>query len=334
MSAVAAETLLAFDIGAKFHEFVHDTQGRCEAGQLRNEMGAMRTFLKGLLQDGRRLRVIMEATGIYFLDLALLAHELDAEVVVINPKAAHNFAKALGRRSKTDVLDARMLLEFLRRMPLNRWEPPARECLQLRQIGRYLVQLTDETTAAKNRLHALESTGETPRFLRDDLRRSIRSLEGRIERIRAQGIELIGRSESLQAAFRALNSMVGMADKSAVAVLGELCVLPRSLSARACTSHAGLDVRQHQSGTSVSKPGRISKHGNKYLRRALYMPALSAGVHDPHAAAFKQRLKARGKKGLQINTAIMRKMLTAAWAIVKDPQPYDGARLYATIETP
>ncbi|MBK8992316.1 MAG: hypothetical protein IPM40_11775 [Gammaproteobacteria bacterium] len=121
-----------------------------------------------------------------------------------------------------------MLLEFLRRMPLTRWEPPARECLQLRQIGRYLVQLTDESTAAKNRLHALESTEETPRFLREDLRRSIRSLEGRLERIRAQAIELIGRSESLNAAFQALNSMVGMGDKSAVAVLGELCVLPRS----------------------------------------------------------------------------------------------------------
>ena len=44
-----------------------------EAGELRNDMGAMRAFLKRLLQDGRRLRVIMEATGIYFLDLALLA---------------------------------------------------------------------------------------------------------------------------------------------------------------------------------------------------------------------------------------------------------------------
>ena len=330
MATTANETLLAFDIGARTHEFIHDTQGRCEAGELPNAPLAMRAFLERLLRNGRRLRVIMEATGIYFLDLALLAHDLGAEVVVINPKTAHNFAKALGQRSKTDALDVRMLLEFLRRMPLTPWEPPARECLQLRQIGRYLGQLTDETTAAKNRLHALESTAETPRFLREDLRRSIRSLEGRIARIRAQAIDLIGRSASLTAAFRALNTMVGMADKAAVAVLGELCVLPRSLSARACTSHAGLDVRQQQSGTSVNKPGRISKHGNKYLRRALYMPALCAGVHDPHAAAFKARLKARGKKPMQINTAIMRKMLTAAWSIVRDPQSYDGAKLYAS----
>jgi len=191
MTAIVTETLLAFDVGARTHEFVHETAGKLEQGQLQNDISAVRSFLARLLKDGRRLRVIMEATGIYFLDLALVAHELGAEVVVINPKAGHHFAKGLGLRSKTDAIDARMLLEFLRRMPLTRWEPPARECLQLRQIGRYLVQLTDESTAAKNRLHALESTEETPRFLREDLRRSIRSLEGRLERIRAQAIELI-----------------------------------------------------------------------------------------------------------------------------------------------
>lgn len=333
MTATVSETLVAFDVGAKSHEFVQETAGKAKQGALASDISTVRAFLLRLRKDGRRLRVIMEATGIYFLDLALVAHELGAEVVVINPKAAHHFAKGLGLRSKTDAIDARMLLEFLRRMPLTRWEPPARECLQLRQIGRYLVQLTHESTAAKNRLHALESTEETPKFLREDLRRSIRSLEGRIERIRAQAIELIGRSESLAPIFRALNSMIGISDVSGVSVLGELCVLSRSLSGRACTSHAGLDVRHHQSGTSVNKPGRISKHGNKYLRRALYMPALVAGTHDPHAAAFKQRLQSRGKKGLQINTAIMRKMLTAAWAMVKNPQPYDGAKLYATIKT-
>ena len=334
MGATAlTEILLAFDIGAKSHQFALDLGDRIEQGEIRNEPMALRAFLQRLLKSGRRVRVLMEATGIYFLDLALLAHELGAEVVVINPKQAHNFAKALGLRSKTDRLDARMLLEFLRRMPLEQWMPPKRECLQLRQIGRYLMQLTDEQTAAKNRLHALESTRETPRFLREDLRRSIRGVERRLQRIRDQALELIEHSESLRESFRALETMIGMADKSALSVLGELCVLPLSLSSRACTSHAGLDVRLHQSGTSVQKPGRISKQGNKYMRRALYMPALSAGLHDPHAAAFKQRLLANGKKPLQANTAIMRKMLTAAWAIVKNPQPYDGARLYATIKS-
>ncbi len=332
MAAMVSIPLVALDIGAKFHAFAADAGGTIDAGRIDNKAGDIRAFFTRWLGPGRGLKVIMEATGIYFLDVALIAHELGAEVFVINPKTGHHFAKSLGQRNKTDRVDARMLLEFLRRMPLLRWIPPARECLQLRQIGRYLMQLTGEATAAKNRLHAMESSRETPRFLREDVRRSIRSLENRIERIRQEALQLIEQSPALQGAYAALNTMVGMGEKSAVSVLGELCVLPRSMSARACVSHAGLDVIHHESGTSVNKPGRISRHGNRYVRQAMYMPALSAGTHDPHAFAFKQRLKARGKTAMQSIVAIMRKMLTAAWAMIRNPQPYDGAKLYATIE--
>jgi transposase len=97
--------------------------------------------------------------------------------------------------------------------------------------------------------------------------------------------------------------------------------------------HAGLDVRIFQSGTSVDKAPRISRHGNKYLRRALFHPALVAGVHDPHARAFKERLIARGKKKMQANVAVMRKLLTAAWALVRNPAEYDGGKLFASLET-
>jgi transposase len=332
MQTTVTETLLlSFDVGAKMHRYAVECNGALRQGEIKNEPATLRTFLATVCKRGKPVRVILEATGIYFLDLALIAHAAGAEVVVVNPKAAHNFAKALNQRSKTDVIDTLMLLEYLRRMPLECWVPPPQHCLQLRQIGRHLVQLTHESTSAQNRLHALESTRETPAFLKNDLRRSIRSITQRIKRIRAQAVALITRHASLRPCFESLCTMTGLAETSAISVLGELCVLPPSLSSRACTSHAGLDVRLHQSGSSVNRPARLSKHGNKYLRRAFYMPALSAGVHDPYAAAFKQRLKERGKKPLQINAAIMRKMLTAAWAICKNPTPYDGAKLYATI---
>ena len=84
--------------------------------------------------------------------------------------------------------------------------------------------------------------------------------------------------------------------------------------------------------SSVELAPRLSKHGNKYLRRALYMPALTAAIHDPHARAFRDRLLARGKKKMQALAAIMRKLLTAAWHLVRNPAPYDGAKLFAQVE--
>ena len=91
-------------------------------------------------------------------------------------------------------------------------------------------------------------------------------------------------------------------------------------------------MRVHQSGTSVALAPRLSKHGNKYLRRALYMPALTAIVHDPHAKAFRDRLLARGKKKMQAVAAVMRKLLTAVWALVRNPARYDGSKLFAVVQ--
>lgn len=94
------------------------------------------------------------------------------------------------------------------------------------------------------------------------------------------------------------------------------------------TAFAGLNPRHYTSGCSVHKPTRISKAGNKHLRRALYMPALVASQHDAHLAGFYQHLLARGKTKMQALVAVMRKLLHAIFGIFKSLQPYDGAKLF------
>jgi len=77
----------------------------------------------------------------------------------------------------------------------------------------------------------------------------------------------------------------------------------------------GLDPREHQSGSSVNKKPRLSKAGNRYLRIAFYMPALSATSHDPNVRAYYHYLIAiRGLKALQALCAVMRKLLLAIHA--------------------
>ena len=108
--------LVAFDVGARSHAFAACIGGKPTTGTLDNTPEAIARWLAR--QQGRRgqLRVVMEATGIYYLDLALQLVEAGVEVMVLNPKAAHHFAKAMSQRSKTDALDARMLLAYLQRM--------------------------------------------------------------------------------------------------------------------------------------------------------------------------------------------------------------------------
>lgn len=327
---MAQRGLLALDVASSEHEFAFERGERCEQGQVKNSPAELRKFFEKLLTEGE-LRLILEATGVYYLDAALIARELGIEVMVLNPKAAHNFAKVLLQRSKTDRLDARVQLEYLKRMPFLQWQAPSRKALELREFGRYLSRLTEAQTASKNQLHALASFEMAPKALRRDLERAIKDMDGRIGRIAAEALKLVRADSSLLAAFDSLDSIIGVGQATAVMMLGEFVVMPREINSRACVSHAGLDVRLHESGSSIHKPGRISKHGNKYLRRLLYMPALSAIVHDPHARAFRDRLVAKGKKKIQALVAVMRKMLTAAWALFRNPGVYDGAKLYQLV---
>lgn len=323
---------LALDIGAKTHTWASDIDGCRETGKVDNTPLELRALLTTCLKRVKCLRVLVEATGVYFLDVALLAHELGAEVMVVNPRVAHHFAKALNQRNKTDKLDAKMLLECLKRMPFRAWQPPRQSWLQLRDFGRFLVQLTEAGVAARNRLHALSSKQASPAFLLTELKRMITGNDQRIERVRAKALALIQTDAYLKQRLEALVTIKGVAETSAVSLLSELVTLPPTLSSRACVCHAGLDPRVFESGTSVHKAPRISRHGNKYLRRALFHPALSAAIHDPGAKAFKQRLLDRGKKKMQANVAVMRKTLTAAWAIMKDPKSYDTSLLYPALE--
>lgn len=275
--------------------------------------------------------VVLEATGIYYLDLAVALAQAGLPVSVINPKSFHHFAKLKLQGSKTDGIDADLLAEYGERMTPAPWVVPDPALLSLRDLGRQVNRLTATRTQAKNRLHALEARSGTLALLVEDEVQAIADLDRRIQRITQAARELLREHPTLAEQVACLDSATGIAEASAIAILAELCVLPKTLSGTQVARFAGLDVRLCQSGTSVNKASRISKAGNAYLRAALYMPALSAVRYDPRTRAFYEALQRRGKKKLQALCAVMRKMLTGLWACLKTGQSYDSTKLFSEI---
>lgn len=92
---------------------------------------------------------------------------------------------------------------------------------------------------------------------------------------------------------------------------------------------AGLDPKSHQSGSSIDKKARLSRAGNTYLRRALYMPALCAVFRDPAFRTLYQKLLARDQRPLQAICAAMRKLLHGIYGMFRNDQPFDTTRLFA-----
>ena len=254
--------------------------------------------------------------------------------MVINPKAAKRFAEAIQTRTKTDAVDAAVLAQLALRMPVTPWQHPDDLALAIRACARRIAALNKLRTQTKNQLHAAQLTTRVPDFLLVGLRQLIVFLEAQIKQLRRQALDLIATDETLQQSFERLISTTGIADASAIQLLGELLVLPEEMRAKQWVAMAGLDPRQHSSGSSVNKKPRLSKVGNRYLRMALYMPALSAVRHEPNVRAFYRHLiDSRGLKELQAVCAVMRKLLLAIHAMLSTNSPFDGSRFYSPTDT-
>ncbi len=322
------------DVSSKTVTLVIARDGRTRKPREFNNTPQGHQTLVNRLRKATVTRVCLEATGQYHLDLALALDDAGLAVMVINPKAAKRFAEAMQTRTKTDAVDATVLAEFALRMPFEPWQRPDDLALAIRACARRIAALNKLRTQTKNQLHAAEQTATTPDFLIVELHHSIAQLEANIEHLRQQVLALIASEEELQQIFELLVSVTGIAAASAIQLLGELLVMPEDMTAKQWVAMAGLDPRAHQSGTSVNKKPRLSKAGNRYLRIALYMPALSAAQHDPTVRAYYHHLiENRGRKKLQALCAVMRKLLHAIHAMLKNRTPFDSSRFYTPLET-
>lgn len=286
--------------------------------------------LRFLERSARPVRVCLESSGLYGLDLALALHQAGVAVMVANPRAVRHFAQALLQRSKNDQLDAAVLCEFAARMPFQAWRPASAAALKLVAVARRLEALTDMMAAEKNRRHAASLSEALPALIRRDIERSLQTQQRAIDRLTRAAQEFILGDPELARRYELLLSIPGFGPTSAVHTLAELTLLPAGMDVRQWVAYAGLDPREYTSGTSVHKKVRISKAGNKHLRRALYMPALVAVQHEAHLRAFYEHLLAHGKTKMQALVATMRKLLHAIYGMFKHDQLFDGAKVYAS----
>jgi transposase len=308
----------------------HPTEGPSKALSFPNTPKGHQLLIRRLSKRRRHARVVLEATGMYSLDLALALDKAPRiEVMVANPRSVSDFAKACLQRSKTDAIDAELLLVYAQRMDFLPWTPPKREALELRAMTRRCLTLTELRTQEKNRLTTFEACEAFPQSVRNDIEVNIRHLDRRIHQLEEKALALASKISALRQAMGHLTSVKGIADTSALRILAELIILPQDMTVRQLVAHCGLDPRHHTSGTSVRRESKISKVGNKYLRSALYMPAITAKQFEPNVRAFFEKLIDRGKEPMQAYVAIMRKLLHSIYGMLKHGQDFDGEKFYA-----
>ena len=300
-----------------------------QQGTFANTPPGHRALLRWLTKGGASVRVGLEATGLYSRRIALvLQGHRRMEVMVINPKAIKHYAQAHLQRAKTDPLDARLIADYIQRMPFQPWQPPDESSVHLQALTRRIGQLKRDLAAEQCRRQAEGYRAAPTQLIAHDMQVHIRHLQRRIARLEQQAQALVETTPLLQTAYQRLRSIPGIGPTSALRLLAELAGLPADMKPPQWVAYAGLDPRPRQSGTALDAPRPISKTGNKHLRTALYMPALVAVRHDRHIQAFYDQRIAAGQKPKQALVAVMRKLLHTIWGVWNHDQDFDGEKFY------
>lgn len=258
--------------------------------------------------------VVMEATGRYD---AVLRHALGAAGIAharVNPEAARHFARASGRRAKTDAIDARMLAELGQRLA-PRAEPPAEpERAALAALSRRRDQLV--ATRKQERTRRSE---EADAVIAADLDAHLAWLDQHIASLDRAIQNAVRTSAALAHEAALLRSVPGIGPVAAAVLIAQFPELGR-IDHKAAAALAGLAPYNNDSGTFRGK--RSVRGGRTRVRQALYMAALAAARSDTALGRFHQRLRDAGKPPKLALIALARKLLTVLNAILKQQTPF------------
>ena len=268
--------------------------------------------------------VVLEATGSYWIALAVALHDADYHVSVINPARILNYARSLPRRAKTDALDAHVLAQFAAERRPAVWTPPPQVYHELRQRLVTRDALLQMRQQARNQRHALLQWPVVVPTVRQQFDEIIADLDERIDQLET-GIVTLLRDSAWAESAALLSSIPGLGPLTTAWLLVTTINFTACPSVAAAIAYAGLAPMAHDSGSSVHERPRIGHAGNTRLRTALYLATLSAAQHNPMIKAFYTRLRAAGKPMKVARCAAARKLLELAWAVVAKRQRFDPA---------
>ncbi len=267
--------------------------------------------------------VVLEATGTYWMSLATTFHQAGFAISVINPAQAHDFAKALLKRSKTDAIDAQTLAELGARLQPAAWTPPPTVYTEVQQRLMQREALVQLRQQVRNQLHALTQQPVVIASVRTRMLTLLETFHHQIDEVEQELAEALKQDASWAAAAARLQTITGVGLVTTSWLLSSTLAFTLCPSPQAATSYAGLAPNERSSGTSVRGRASIGHSGNSGLRRALYLATLSGIRYNPVLKTFYERLRAAGKPAKVARCAVARKLLHIAWAVVVKQQDFD-----------
>jgi len=264
----------------------------------------------------------MEATGIYYEQLAWFLYQQSYSVSVLVPQKAKYYIRSLGIKSKDDKTDAKGLAIMAAQQSLKEWKPVSNQIYELRQLTRFYQQLQDTRTQLRNQLQTLVCGRMENDTVADGLKDLIAVTEEQIKEIAAAIERLLKEDPALWEKVENINSIKGLGLISIATVIAETDGFALFENQAQLVCYCGYDVIRNQSGKRIGR-SKISKMGNYRIRRILFMPAFSVVKYKiGYFAELYERVYNRTMIKMKAYVAVQRKLLILIYTLWKKNESF------------
>ncbi len=307
------EIVIGGDVAKSKIDFAIKLNDEIKEFEIKNKEMNLLNFVKKQLIHGD-LFIAFEATGIYHLKLVKVLEELKVKYSIVNPVKIANHAKTMMQRGKTDKGDAKLIMSYAIMHKPEESKLDSTLMIWAQSILKSIDGLHTVLSSIKHRNEAYINNPFTANEVLDSTNSTITYLENEIYRLEQLLIERVKFEKPKE--YQQLKNICGVGDKIACTVIGYFGSFEKFDSAKKVVGFIGLDPSPRESGYFKGK-ARISKKGNRYIRKMLYMASLSAGTYNSACRALNDRLKEKGKPNGQIRIAIAGKLMRQIFAVVK-----------------
>ncbi|BAU53593.1 Transposase IS116/IS110/IS902 family protein [Mucilaginibacter gotjawali] len=270
-----------------------------------------------------RVRYVMEATGVYHEKLAYYLSDQGQEVSIVLPNKISNYFRTLDVKTITDKTASQAICRFGLERKLEIWQKPKKIFKDLKQLTRERDQLIADRVVLKNQLHAEKAEAFPNESSIKRVTKRIQLIDKQELEIRAELAAIVKQDTELVKKIDTITTIPGVGKLTAVIVLAETNGFELIKSKKQLVSYSGMDIRLKDSGTSVKGKPRISKKGNRHLRKAMYMPALAAMRFNEHHKTVFVRLVSKHGIKMKAAVAVQRKILELIYVIYKTDKAFD-----------
>lgn len=265
------------------------------------------------------MHFVMEGTGVYHRLAAHALHDAGALVSVANPAQVRDFAKALGIRTKNDIVDSYALARYAQTVQPKAWQPAPQHVRVLEALIARRDAVAQDLQREKNRWEKAQVANEHQSIL-NSIDKSIAFLTKELKELDKRIEAHIDNHPDLKGSNMLLRSVPGVGSETSKEML-RLLHGRQFTSAEQLAAYVGVVPVERQSGTFKGR-SRLSKAGSARVRAKLFMAAVVSTLYNPHIKAMYERLLEKGKRKMVALGAAMRKLVHLCFGVWKSQKPY------------